>query len=422
MAELGPPVGCADPVVVLGSSRDSVRFALSCLEAAPHGGLEAVSTFVDPDGVPQLWHDFGPLVGPGWAANALGGARILADWAAFAGDAKVGEAAAGLVEGVLAGGYRVGDGPVFGYRNRQTGEYAHNFKGNRDWLTPGSQAKIGLDALAMADRLPEPAGTELLALSGCILDWIDGAVERGERWYPRRVAPDGAPFPRAAEGGDEPIPFGSAEALYIPWLRIQWARRGRSSELERVVSDIEAWFAAGRPYGSINHDVYDRDENVARAVAFRVLVRAGAVCDRPDWTRAAFEDALAGLQRFRMTDDRNGVSTAGLLFMCDSWPTAYLWENGESALAFLEAAAVLAEAGYASEAASLRDWAADVSMAISRFHFGEKGFLTEGVDWSNHIGRQHHVDQVEFGPIRYTQPLLNNLHHVAAAMVWLGRQ
>lgn len=388
---------------------------------APEKGLEAVSTFVDPERVPQLWHDFGPLVGPGWAANALGGARVLLDWSEFDGDRSVAAAAVGLIRGVLCGGYRTGSGLVFGYRNRETGVRAHNFKGNLDWLTPGSQAKTALDALALADRAPDPERAGLLDLAVGILDWIDRSVERGGCWYPRRVRPDGRPYLYAAEGGDEPLPYGSAEALYIPWLRLEAARRGIGSTLDEAASDIDAWHAAGRPYGSINHDVYDRDENAARALAFRVLLRAGVACDRPEWIRTAFDDALSGLRRFRMVDDRNGVRTAGLLYMCDSWPTAYLWENGEAALAFLEAGVVLCAGGFFEHAQALRGWASDTLVAISRFHFGEFGFLTEGVDWSNHIGRQHHVGEVEFGPIRYTQPLLNNLQHVAAATACLGR-
>ena len=39
-----------------------------------------------------------------------------------------------------------------------------------------------------------------------------------------------------------------------------------------------------------------------------------------------------------MREDRNGVRTAGLLIMEESWDTAYLWENAEAALAFLDAA------------------------------------------------------------------------------------
>src|SRR5690349_7728761 len=54
---------------------DSVSFTLNKtlhLDAQNH--LVAISSFVDPDGTVMGWHDFGNLEGPGWAANAVGGA------------------------------------------------------------------------------------------------------------------------------------------------------------------------------------------------------------------------------------------------------------------------------------------------------------------------------------------------------------
>jgi hypothetical protein len=48
--------------------------------------------------------------------------------------------------------------------------------------------------------------------------------------------------------------------------------------------------------------------------------------------------------------------------------------------------------------------------AISRHHYGSQGFLTEGVDWNNHVGQQHHINNALYGAIQYTEPLLNNLH------------
>ena len=52
----------------------------------------------------------------------------------------------------------------------------------------------------------------------------------------------------------------------------------------------------------------------------------------------AYDNCLAGLDQFKMPDDRNGVATKGLLYMEKSWDTAYLWENAEAALAYFEAA------------------------------------------------------------------------------------
>ena len=54
--------------------------------------------------------------------------------------------------------------------------------------------------------------------------------------------------------------------------------------------------------------------------------------------RFADDRCLGGLDQFKMTEDRNGVATRGLLWMERSWDTAYLWENAEAALALFEAA------------------------------------------------------------------------------------
>ncbi|MCS7311073.1 MAG: hypothetical protein NZ741_12730, partial [Armatimonadetes bacterium] len=94
-----------------------------------------------------------------------------------------------------------------------------------------------------------------------------------------------------------------------------------------------------------------------------------------------------------------------------SWDTAYLWENAEAALAYLEAYRLSGE----------RLWeqrAVDILLGISKHHYGEYGFLTEGVDWNNRVGRQHHIGQAEYGAIAYTEPLLNNLYHVEAYCEW----
>src|SRR6185369_9945195 len=54
---------------------DSVGFTLhKTLKQDDRGHLVSISSFVDPDGKVMSWHDFGNLEGPGWAANAVGGA------------------------------------------------------------------------------------------------------------------------------------------------------------------------------------------------------------------------------------------------------------------------------------------------------------------------------------------------------------
>ena len=71
------------PDLLFASANASAHFALHCLEPTPDGNLRATSSFVDPEGEAMLWHDFGPLEGPGWAANAVGGAHLLYRWGAI---------------------------------------------------------------------------------------------------------------------------------------------------------------------------------------------------------------------------------------------------------------------------------------------------------------------------------------------------
>ena len=60
---------------IVDSVQDSVRFTLTkTLQRDSRGHLVSLSSFVDPEGQVMGWHDFGNLEGPGWAANAVGGA------------------------------------------------------------------------------------------------------------------------------------------------------------------------------------------------------------------------------------------------------------------------------------------------------------------------------------------------------------
>ena len=74
--------------ILFASARASVAFARRCLEPTPTG-LRAKSSFVTPDGEVMHWHDFGDLEGPGWAANAVGGATLLYRWARYLGDEQL---------------------------------------------------------------------------------------------------------------------------------------------------------------------------------------------------------------------------------------------------------------------------------------------------------------------------------------------
>ena len=73
-------------------------------------------------------------------------------------------------------------------------------------------------------------------------------------------------------------------------------------------------------------------------MAFRTLLLTARVLKDDTLRKFAYDTCLAGLDAFKMTDDRNGVATKGLLFMEKTWDTSYLWENAEAALAYFEAA------------------------------------------------------------------------------------
>lgn len=399
------------------SARDSVRFAHRCLEPTDRGFWRAVSSFVDYEGRIQHWHDFGDLEGPGWAANALGGAYQLYLWGAFDHCHILKHVALGLMDHVLEDGFLRADGFIIGYRDTATERLCLNFKHNDDWFCPGSMARVALQMLWCADVLPEGdrRAERLNDAAKATMEWLRTHVPDVDGWYPRRCAPDGSPYDRGAEGGADPIFTCSGDGLHIVWLMLELHRRGLGDYAEDVRRRLHTFVDRGGLYGSVNHDTYDTQENVACAIAFRVLLRAARELSEPLFETFAFDNALAGLDRFKMCEDRNGVATKGLLYMEDSWDTAYLWENAEAALAYLDAFDARRDRVHLC-------WAATILRAIAKHHYGELGFLTEGVDWNNHVGREHHIGEAEFGAIRYTEPLLNNLHHVEAVMRYLRLQ
>ena len=57
--------------------------------------------------------------------------------------------------------------------------------------------------------------------------------------------------------------------------------------------------------------------------------------------------------------------------------------------------------------------------ARAKHHYGAYGFLTEGVDWNDHVGQKHHIEQAKYGAIRYTEPFLNNQHITEPTLYYL---
>jgi hypothetical protein len=404
----------ADPTyTIFDSAADSLRFTLSRCMTTYRGRACATSSFVDADGAVMGWHDFGPLEGPGWAANAVGGAYELIRWGRFTGDNTMERTALSVLDHVLDGGFIDREtGLIRGYRHVPQDRIVLNFKHNNDWFCPGSTAKVAVQMLLCSDLYPARRDC-LRSAASAYADWIDAHLKPlANGWFPRRCTAAGAPYDKRAEGGPDPFFATSADGMFIAQLWSELAARGAGDRRAAIGRTLQAFVDGGGFYASINHDTYDAHENVAYSVAARVFRRAGEVLAEPSFGRYARDRILPNLDRFKMREDRHGVATRGLLWMEDSWDTAYLWENAEASLAFLEAFTDTGKREYLDDALA-------ILRAAAKHHHGPHGFLTEGVDWNNHVGRQHHFGNEEFGDIKYTEPFLNNQHIVEPTLYFL---
>jgi hypothetical protein len=396
---------------ILDSVKDSVRFAEGTL--VPFDGkLACKSSFVDKDGNIMGWHDFGNLEGPGWAANAVGGAYELYSFAKYTKNEQLAEKALKLLDHVLKDGFiDYETGFITGYRLTTTNKFCLNYQHKNNWFCPGSMAKVAYQLLIFSDLLDNPRRDKMRQIALKNARWIEKNVKpTSNGWFPRRCKPSGEHFPQNAYGDSDILFEKSADGLFIIQLMTELTKKELADYTEEIKKRIKVFMDAGGIFGSINHDTYDHHEDVAYAVAFRVLRQAAKLLDDDEIRAFAYDKCLAGLDQFKMTNDRNGVQTKGLLWMEKTWDTAYLWENAEAALAYLEAYLDTKNELYLKDALT-------ILRAIAKHHHGKNGFLTEGVDWNNHVGKQHHFDGAEFGDIKYTEPLLNNLHIVEPTLL-----
>jgi len=417
---------------IVDSMVDSLRFtAEKTLRPCGKGFLASISSFVDPRGRIMGWHDFGYLEGPGWAANAVGGAYELHQAAVLLGKEAWRKKALAVLDHVLNHGFiDKKTGFIRPYRITPEGLQAMgkpknedlfclNYKKNNDWYCPGSIAKIAFQLLQFADALrgDKRAARMEKAAYRCALYLRDHVPEVPNGWFPRRVTPRGEIYRKTPEGGNEPFWQNSADGLFMLqlWAVLQLKGKGDWKKLLRLRTD--AFIKAGGIFGSINHDTYDPHENVAYAVAFRTLRLVSKALEDPSIRAFAYKRCLSGLDKFKMCEDRNGVATRGLLYMEKTWPTAYLWENAEAALAYFEAASEQPAGSAERRAYELNGLT--ILRACAKHHHGPYGFLTEGVDWSNHVGRQHHIGKALYGDIKYTEPFLNNQHITEPTLFYL---
>jgi hypothetical protein len=408
---------------IVDSVLDSLRFTITkTLIRNSNGNLESISTFVNPEGQPMKWHDFGALEGPGWAANAVGGALEIFLWARFLNKPEWEFCALKILDHILDDGFiDFETGFIKSYRIIGTPIFCLNFKHNSDWFCPGSMAKIAYQMLLFSDYLGNnnPSAKKLKSTALKTAQWIQSNVESTpNNWFPRRTKPDGRIYQLSAEGGSDPLWQESADGLFILQLFAGLTER-KLADYRSVIKDkIYSFINAGGIFGSINHDTYDKHENVAYAVAFRVLFQCSKILNDQQIRRFAYDRCLTGLNQFMLTNNINGVETKGLLYMEKSWDTAYLWENAEASLAWFEAAKDLQNVNPV-DSKKMELFGLTVLRSISKHHHGEFGFLTEGVDWNNHVGAQHHINNTEFGDIQYTEPFLNNQHIAEPTLFYL---
>lgn len=407
---------------IVDSMIDSVRFTLTkTLKSCDKGHLASISSFVDPEGNIMEWHDFGNLEGPGWAANAVGGAYEIYALGDLLGKSEWKKKALEILDHVLDHGFiDYETGFLHGYRETTTNRLCLNYKHNSDWFCPGSMAKVAYQLLIFAHRLKEDSrAPRMRGVASRCAAWIEKNVQPVPNgWYPRRCKPGGEVYKRTPEGGNDYYWQTSADGLFILQLQSALTERGLADYKTRIGEKAKVFLDANGIFGSINHDTYDANESVAYAVAFRTLLAASEVLDDAKIRRFAYDRCLEGLQRFKMHEDRNGVKTNGLLYMENTWDTAYLWENAEAALAYFEAAVEIGK----RDPQRSRRYESDgltILRSISKHHHGPHGFLTEGVDWNNHVSQKHHVGQAYYGDIRYTEPFLNNQHIVEPTLYYL---
>jgi hypothetical protein len=369
---------------LIKSAQASVDYALSCLE--PIGQtLRLQSSFVDPQGRAMHWHDFGDLEGPGWAANAIGGATLLYRWGARFKSSELQKSALLLVDHILEDGFIQPDGFIYPYYDLVKERFCLNYTHQNDWLCPGSLARIGSQMIEFAnevllDSAPDQRIKRLFDTAHQLSNWLENNVSRlVNGWVPRRITLSGKGFPLNSHGSPDKIYDHSADGLYLLQL---WTLTGKD-ELASELGD--SFINNGGFWGSINHDTFDDHENVAYAAAFRILRQCGKLLKKPGWVNFAYQVAFPGMLPFRMEQNRRGVLTRGLFYMEDSWDTAYLWENAEVAQAYLEA-------WQETDNLSYKTIALDVLDGISRHHYGSLGFLSEGIDWNNHVHQRHHIN------------------------------
>jgi len=409
---------------IFDSIKDSVNFVVNRCLSQCKGHYCSKSCFVDVEGSPQTWHPFGVVEGVGWAANAVGASYELFKYSRFINDQQIEKISLSLLDHALDDGFiNYKTGLITPYRDIATDSFYLNYGKNNDWFCPGSMAKVAYQLLIYSDEQIGAQRKKKIQEIACKnASWFDTHLEVcGNGWYPRRSTINGNIYAKTHDGKDmygrgenypDPILDISGDGLFIIQLMTELTKRGLADYTEQIREKSGLFIKNGGFYGSINHDTIDNEENVSYSVAFRTLREAGNLLKDDKIREFAYNNSLAGLSKFEIREDRNGVATKGLLYMERSWDTSYCWENAEASLAYLEAYQKTKDESYLIKGLN-------VLRAIAKHHHGRYGFLTEGVDWNGCMAGEHHVGEVKCGDIRYTEPFLNNLHIVEPTLFYL---
>lgn len=390
---------------LVDSVRDSVRFAHYCVEPLNHGHWCAPSSAVDSNGKPVEGHALAHLEGPGGQANAVGGALTLYRWARFDQNHILEKVAVGLLDHVMEDGFLTQDGPIWSYRDTDSGAFFLDAERDSGWCSPPDQARSALQLLWWSDELPagDMRMPSLRNHAARIGEWILTEPIPVSGWLSSQRCTVGSSAPAAG-----------ADGLYVVWLLMEMSERGLGEQNDRAHNLVETFVRSGGIYGRGKDQHKVADTASGRALAFRVLRRAARHFRNPTFGEFGIEDALAGLQRFIGREDRNGLPTMGLLVGPRGDRMACMADNAECALAYIEAAEDTGEKDHLCMGVT-------ILRAIARFHHTHAephGFLAMGLDLDSAR------DSIPETPIpgAFTHPLYDNLLHVDAALHYLSRR
>ncbi len=138
-----------------------------------------------------------------------------------------------------------------------------------------AMAKVAYQLLIFSDILEGERKDKMRNIAAKAAAWINGNVKPAPNgWYPRRCTPAGEHYTRSPDGGEDRLFEKSADGLFIIQLFTALTKRGLANYTGEIRERVNLFVEKGGIFGSINHDTYDENEDVAYAVAFRVLREA----------------------------------------------------------------------------------------------------------------------------------------------------